>query len=248
VVDALSHWDEEYRGSPVRTPAQDAPVLVAALQHFGDVAGRRLVDLGCGTGEASLFCAAHGASVVSIDNSKVAIDNLRAYCVEHNVSNVTPICMDAADIAEVGSCDFIFGSLVLHHVEPFEEFALALRATLRPKGRAFFYENNARSRLLMWFRRHVVGKLWVPRHGDKEEYPLTPEEVNTLAKHFRLEVRYPELLFMRLISVYLFRGRGHRQLERLDDLLYRVPRLRRYSYRQCVLLEQRAEEAGAVTG
>jgi len=126
--------------------------------------------------------------------------------------------------------------MVLHHIEPFEEFVVALRTALRPEGKAFFYENSATSSLLMWFREHVVGRLWVPKGGDKEESPLSPGEIKALSRHFRVEVVYPELVFFRLIAWYLFRGRGEPPFRQLDVLLYRVPRFRRYSYRQYVLL------------
>jgi trans-aconitate methyltransferase len=127
VTNVVSHWDEEYRSLSIRTSAQDSPVVIAALEHLENVAHRRLVDLGCGTGEASSFFTVHGAPVVRIDN-------LGAYCVEHSVRSVTPICMYTADVAQIGPCNVIFGSLVFHHVEPFEEFALALRATPPLKG------------------------------------------------------------------------------------------------------------------
>ena len=40
-----------------RIPAEDDPVLLAALKHFGDVRGSTLLDLGCGAGRTSLFFA-----------------------------------------------------------------------------------------------------------------------------------------------------------------------------------------------
>jgi hypothetical protein len=49
--------------------------------------------------------------------------------------------------------------MILYHVEPFDEFALALREALRSGGRAFFYENSARNPLLMLLCRCVVGEL-----------------------------------------------------------------------------------------
>ena len=217
-------------------PDPDAPILGAALKHFGDVANCRVLDLGCGLGEASLFFSDRGASVVSVDTSEVAINALQEYCAERTITSVTPVRMSAAEVAKIGPFDFIFGSMILHHVEPFDEFVLALRAALRPGGKAFFYENSAMSSLLMWFREHVVGKLWVPKHGDKEESPLTQCEIKTLAKYFHVEVIYPRLVFFRLIAWYLFRGRGERPFRQLDDLLYQVPRFRQYSYRQYVLL------------
>jgi len=58
-------------------------------------------------------------------------------------------------------------------------------------GRAFFYENSAMSSLLVWFRQHVVGRWWVPKCGDEEEFPLTPGEVDMLRRAFAVRVAYP---------------------------------------------------------
>ena len=45
-----------------------AQIALAAEQSFGDVAGRLVADLGCGTGVLALACAALGAAhVVAID-------------------------------------------------------------------------------------------------------------------------------------------------------------------------------------
>ena len=51
-----------------------------------------------------------------------------------------------------------------------------------------------------------------------------------------MTVEYPSLLLTRIASGYLLRGHGERQLRWVDDQLYRVPRLRRLSYHQYLLL------------
>jgi len=242
MVDKETHWDNVYQGQNIQAPYLEAPyldhpVFIAALEHFGgSVSNRRLLDLGCGLGTASLFFAEHGASVTSVDTSAAAISTLRAYCIEHGISNIEPILMPAANITDIGPFDFIFGSMILHHIEPFTELASGLRAGLLPEGKAFFYENSATSSLLMWFRNHVIGKLGVPKYGDEEESPLSGSEIKTLADHFHVEIIYPEFVFFRLIPIYLLGGRWQRPFRQLDDLLYAVPYLRQYSYRQYILL------------
>lgn len=99
--------------------------------------------------------------------------------------------MKAEAIGEFGAFDFVYGAMILHHIEPFPEFARPLRSAVAPDGRAFFYENSAMNRVLVWFRTHVGGKLWVPKRGDDEEFPLTPGEVDTLREHFKVRVEYP---------------------------------------------------------
>jgi 2-polyprenyl-3-methyl-5-hydroxy-6-metoxy-1,4-benzoquinol methylase len=234
---AQEFWNQIFSEHQVEWPDPNDPVLTAALEHFGvDVRNRRLLDLGTGSGQASLFFASRGASVVSVDASEIAISNLRAYCAHQNINNLMPTVLDATKISSIGPFDLVFGSFILHHIEPFDEFATTLRSALQPGGKAFFYENSAMSSLLMWIRKHVVGRLGIPKYGDEEEFPLTPSEIKTLSKYFHTEVVYPELVFFRLISTYLLGRKGQRPLLFLDDLFYRVPLLRRYSYRQYVLL------------
>ena len=220
----------------VDVPDVNDPVLRRALLHFGELRGKTVVDLGCGRGAASLFFAANGANVVSVDLSEVAIDNLAEYCSLHRIENVRPIRMSALEIDRLRGAQFVFGSMILHHLEPFADFARRLRTALDRGGRAFFWENNATSELIVWFRNHVVGKLWVPKHGDRDEFPLTPAEVEELRRHFEVRIEYPELLLFRMIPLYLLRGRLMAPFEALDDIGYRSEWLRRRSYRQYLCL------------
>jgi 2-amino-4-hydroxy-6-hydroxymethyldihydropteridine diphosphokinase len=50
--------------------AFDRSVLDAALHALGDIAGRRVLDIGCGTGRFTRELAAHGAIVTGMDQSE----------------------------------------------------------------------------------------------------------------------------------------------------------------------------------
>jgi len=217
-------------------PDLNDPVLLMALEHFGSVENKTVIDLGCGRGATSLFFAYHGADVISVDLSEVAISNLRKYCKDNEIENVRPIKCSAQEISNIGTADFIFGSMILHHIEPFGEFAKSLREVIEPRGKGFFWENNARSKLMIWFRQNIVGRFWVPKYGDRDEFPLTPNEVDQLRNFFSVKIEYPELLFFRMISSYLLRGRLGGPFRFLDEYCYRYPSLRQYSYRQYVFI------------
>ena len=73
-------WDRAHGTTVVGAAKEDDRVLLAALHHFGNVAGKRVLDIGCGNGAASLFFASKGALVTSIDFSAVAIDKLQGFC------------------------------------------------------------------------------------------------------------------------------------------------------------------------
>ena len=235
---AVEHWNRQFsRGGDagaggVRKPSAAHPYLDHALAHFGDVSGRTVIDIGCGRGEASLFFAGQGARVIAVDTSEVAIANLMTFCREEGIDSVEGHVLSAMDIGQLGPQDLVYGSLILHHLEPFDVFARTLREAIRPGGKGYFYENNAASKTMVWFRRNVVGKAWVPKHGDDDEFPLTPDEVDELRKHFTVEQSFPELLYFELASAYLVKGKLEGPSKRLDRALHRIEPLRRYSYRQ----------------
>ena len=239
---ATEFWDGLFRARSedssrlVDMPDLACPVSRRAIAPFDPLRGKTLVDLGCGAGASSLFFASLGADVISVDLSPLAIGNLKRYCAEHRIDNIRPVVLAAQNLATLPQVDCVFGSMILHHIEPFDQFGAVLRATIKPGGRAFFWENNGASDTMMWFRDNVIGKLWVPKYGDVDESPLAPREVNELRRHFTVTTEFPEMIFIQMASTYLLRGRLHGPALALDRLLARFPALRKYSYRQYVCL------------
>jgi SAM-dependent methyltransferase len=236
-VEATAFWDRVYDVSGYsRELSPDVQrALDRARAFFGPVQGRTLLDLGCGAGASSLFWARAGALVTAVDTSPVAIEALDRRCGQLGITTLTPIVSDAMAVDRLPPFDFVFGSMLLHHLEPFAAFARVLRRSVKDGGRAFFYENNA-SPLLSWFRSNVVGRFGVPKHGDADESPLTPREVDQLRPLFDVRVEYPEMVFFQLAGVYLLRHRGVAPLKALDDFLYRRDIGVSSSYRQYVML------------
>ncbi|HEV7524939.1 MAG TPA: class I SAM-dependent methyltransferase [Acidimicrobiia bacterium] len=232
------HWDDVYARRSAGIPPIDDAVGAAALAHFGDLEGKRLLDMGCGSGEYSLFFAQRGAQVTAIDLSDVGIEALGEECRRLGLTSVRPLVGDAFGIAEHGPFDAVFGAMILHHLEPFTDFVDVLAAATVPDARGFFYENSAMSRTLMWCREHLTGRYGIPKYGDDDEFPLKPQEIDLLRRAFDVELFYPELFLTRMASTYLLRGHGDRALSWVDAKLYRYPSVRRLSYKQCVLLER----------
>ncbi len=231
-------WDDIYQKNLTRFPEINDPVLSASLEHFGTIKGARLLDIGCGNGSSSLFFARQGAHVTAIDISQVAIDGLSQFCREHNITNIKAIKCSAFEIAKLGEFDFIFGNMILHHLEPFAVFSDILRASLTQQGKAFFHENNAFSKILVWCRNNLVGKYGIPKYGDDDEFPLLPQEIALLRDNFSVNIVYPELLLLRLLSTYLLQGKLERTMKKIDERLSSFAKLRQYSYRQQLLIER----------
>ena len=235
-----AHWNDVYRRSDCRRSItdEDRKRLEFAVCFFDGVREKRLLDIGCGLGLASRFFAELGADVTAIDVSQVAIDELAVTAKNHGLAQLHPIALDAMAVPSLGQFDLIYGAMVLHHVEPFEDFVECLHRALKPGGRAFFFENNGESNLLMWCRKHLVGRFSIPQQSDPEEAPLRREEIDMLREHFAVSICYPELIFFRMISWYVLRGRALSLLESLDDIIYRLGWLNRHSYLQYIMLER----------
>ena len=230
-------WDKIYSdNSTISWISEDDQTLTAVIKHFGNVKGKKVLDLGCGDGSTSLFFARQGANVVAVDISEVAINKLSQFCQQNNIPNVAAIKASAFEIGELEQFDFVFGNMILHHLEPFGVFSDVLRKSIVSGGKAFFHENSAFSDVLIWFRNNLVGKYGIPKYGDDDEFPLMPKEVKLLENNFCVEIDHPELVFFGLASVYFLKGRFHKYMQSLDNYLFQFPNLRKYSYRQYVLL------------
>lgn len=240
---AQEFWNERFRARAeeenllVELPDLNCPMYRRAAEHFGDLRGKTLIDLGCGAGASSLFFASLGAEVISVDLSATAVNNLKRYCLQHGIDNIRPMVLAAQNISNLPPVDCVFGSMILHHIEPFDQFAAALRAAVKPGGRAFFWENNSASKTMMWFRRNVVGKFWIPKYGDEDEWPLAPYEVDHLRKHFQVDNEFPEMVFVQMVSTYLLAGKLKWLTGGVDKVLARIPAVRKYSYRQYLCLK-----------
>lgn len=248
--EAAKHWDQCWEHFDVvkLDPQRFLDSLDASdrslFERIGNVQDKEILEIGCGNGFFSVYLAKRGAYVTAIDTSEVATQNTMKLAAANGVeSRVRVHTMNALELKTFGSdFDLVFGKYILHHIEPFDEFSATLSRLVRETGRAVFLENNARSPLLMFFRKNVVGKYGVPKFGDDQEYPFEPREIDLLRRHFHgVEIHHPELVFFGLASEYLFRNRGFlaRFCRGVDCWFYEhVPAFNCYSYRQIVELQK----------
>lgn len=117
----------------------DGNPLVATEQSIfddlvGDVAGARLIDVGCGTGRHALALASRGARVTAVDFSRGMLDRARAKpgadritWIEHDITSRLPF--------DDGSFDTVLTALVLDHIHDLDAFFAELARLAAPRGR-----------------------------------------------------------------------------------------------------------------
>ena len=89
------------------TAAQLAPASGVVVERAALQASERVLDLGCGTGNAALLAAARGATVTGVDPAPRLLDVARARAVDHGLDITFALGEAAAVPMEDGSVDVL---------------------------------------------------------------------------------------------------------------------------------------------
>jgi SAM-dependent methyltransferase len=227
---------------PAAMPPQPlGPLDLAAIRRAGDLAGRRVLDLGCGSGDLTLALVHARAGVTAVDLSAGMLAVARRRCERFCAALPRPAFVAAA--AEElpfanDAFDVVVGRFILHHLDMARAPAQIARV-LAPGGIAVFVENSGGNPLLMFARRHLTGRFGIPRYGTEDERPLQPQDVRRLEGVFsRVELSYPVFDFLTIFDRQVLRYRWaptSRACVAVDRWLLRaVPGVRRFSFRVIV--------------
>jgi ubiquinone/menaquinone biosynthesis C-methylase UbiE len=185
------------------------------------VAGKQVLDYGCGHGMASVVLARRGAQVTAFDLSADYLVEAERRAAANSVA-ISFIQADAHSIPfEAAQFDAIFGNAILHHLD----LAIAgqeIQRVLRPGGVAVFCEPWGDNPLL------AVGRRRLPYRGKertRDEEPLRQHDLAALREIFpNLELR--GFQFLSMIRRIFSRNFLVSPLEICDDwLLRRRPQL-----------------------
>jgi cyclopropane fatty-acyl-phospholipid synthase-like methyltransferase len=202
------------------------------LRATGLGAGARVLSIGCGIGDTEIAMAPRVASVTGLDLSPSGIREARAAADTAGVRNATFLegTLDSADLPP-HSFDLAIAIFVLHHVPDGPLAALPRQvARLLPPGGWFYSLDPSRMRLS-----GAVGSILIPwimkQHQSPDERELHPRAVAPLfeAEGFACRTDFYDFVSTPLAGLFTGWRAGYRAARRLDDVLIRVPGLRKFS-------------------
>ena len=129
-------FDAAYEGTPPWEIGRPQPALVE-LVDAGLVSGR-VLDMGCGTGELTLFVASRGLDATGVDSSPRAIGIALRKAAERRITGATFVVGDALDLAYPDAAfDTVLDSGVFHVFDDGERtrFVESIHRVLAPGGR-----------------------------------------------------------------------------------------------------------------
>ena len=201
------------------------PWVRPAMARLGPLAGKRVLDFGCGHGMAATCLAQMGADVVAFDLSAGYVHEAVARAKANGV-HIQGMLADGTRLPLAdASMDAIWGVAILHHLN-INQAAREIQRILKPGGVAVFCEPWGGNPLLRWARRRLP---YPGKERTPDEVPLKSADVEVIKSVFPdLVIEHVQLLGMirRAWRSFPFLG----SLDRWDrTLLRRWPAIRSWS-------------------
>lgn len=262
-IDFHDHWAHTTAVTSIDADAAfTAPTALEnqyILQHLGSLAGKRLLDIGCGLGESSVMFAKLGACVTASDLSPEMIRMTGELARQHGVTLQTHIGAAETLALPAGAFDIIYAANVIHHLPDRLAFLRNVERLLANDGVFCSWDPVKYNPVINIYRRMAAAV----RSAD--ERPLGRAELAEIRTVFpAVEVRFFWLLSLLLFVKYFLFDRLHPSrerywkriyqenrrtlwwwypLKRLDDLLLRLPGIRWLSW-NIVIVARKSERRG----
>ena len=149
------------------------------LQRMGDLRGKKLLDIGAGLGESSVYFALQGADVITVDISPQMVETALKLGVQFGVKLQGLVSGGEALNLPEAAYDIIYIANTIHHVQDRALLFVQMQRALKPGGRFFSYDPLAYNPVINVYRR-MASEVRTP-----DEAPLTVADLRLAKKYFR---------------------------------------------------------------
>ncbi len=141
-------------------------------QLLGDIAGKEVIDLGCGTGRHAIRMANAGALVDAVDFSENMLSRARTKSAELQIRYQALNLLSRLPFPD-RSFDRVICGLVLDHIPALENFFGEMHRLCRPGGRCVLSVMHPAMML-----RGVQARFWDPQTGREVRPASQPHQIS----------------------------------------------------------------------
>jgi len=186
----LAHrwWDPTSEFRPLH---EINPLRLEWINALAPLAGKRVLDVGCGGGILAEAIAKKGANVKGIDLSEKALKVAELHSLESEVQvSYELIAAEALAAREAGQYDVVTCMEMLEHVPDPSAIVQACATLVKPGGRLFFstLNRNPKSYLFAIIGAEYILRL-LPRGTHEYAKFIKPAELSQFARNANLEVQ-----------------------------------------------------------
>lgn len=201
--------------------ASTAPENRFILKNLGNLEGKKLLDLGCGAGENSVYFALKGAHCIATDYSPGMLETAHQLAKKYGVEIETK-CINAEEIEfPDNTFDCVYAANLLHHVRP-ETALKEMHRVCKPGGKVCFWDPLIHNPVINVYR-YMASTV-----RSEDETPLSIGFVKNAEELFT-KVSYETFWFFTLwifLRFYLIERVSPNKERYWKKIIYEEPRLR----------------------
>lgn len=147
------------------------------LKSLGNIEHKKILEVGCGCGEASIYFAKQGACVTAIDSSSGMIELTKKVAAVHNVQVDTIVCSAEELLFPDNSFDIVYAANVIHHID-MEKTLKEVKRVLVDGGVFVCWDPVKYNPAINIYRKLAKGVRTV------DEHPIDKSYIACVNKHF----------------------------------------------------------------